>query len=206
MHKPTQAAPDTTTEENITPGKRRTTAQKTQAAFRLKEEIRKKLAESNPELYSEIHESKTETNLITTKDESFSTKGENKQMNYIRNILSIVAGLATYIILEYILVIIILLIASIPILSFIITGIVPINIFVAGTVPYICVPATLYVMSFISVYKNKNYPAIITFGILLLLLLNSLINNFSASNLVSSLIQGGFLIFGIATSSEFNRF
>ncbi|MBE7049337.1 MAG: hypothetical protein E7394_01020 [Ruminococcaceae bacterium] len=45
---------DTTTEENITPGKRRTTAQITQAAFEFKEEVRKKLEKNNYKAYEPI--------------------------------------------------------------------------------------------------------------------------------------------------------
>lgn len=126
-----------------------------------------------------------------------------------RNVLSILIGLITYFIMEKLIAIIFLFLLKIPILSFLMTGYVPVDIYLSATIASGATFATAYIVNLISDYKTINYSVIIVFSTLLIAYIVSLIYSISTfgfdfTKLTSNLILIGSLIFGCFMSMEKN--
>ena len=128
-------------------------------------------------------------------------------MKLFRNVLSVILGLITYYICEIILSYILILLLRIPILSFIMTSYVPVDIFFSATVSCSAVAITFYIVKTISLYDYINYSVIIVFSLLALIYIASLIYKisiagFDFSNLLPSAIYLGSFVFGCLMAKE----
>lgn len=131
-------------------------------------------------------------------------------LKLIRNALSIFVGLITYVITETLLTYAFLFLLKIPILSFLMTGYIPVDIFLNASVASGATFATFYVIKRISDYKNVNYSVIAVFGTLLIIYIVALIYKvytmgFDFSKLTSTLIFIGTFIFSCCMAGEDKR-
>ncbi len=122
-------------------------------------------------------------------------------LKVLRNVLSILIGLITYVIMEELLTIVFLFLMKIPVLSFLMTWHIPGDIFLSATVASGATFTTFYIVHLISTYKSINYSVVIVFSILLITYIVALIYNMSAigfnwAKLSSTLIFIGTFIFG----------
>lgn len=139
-------------------------------------------------------------NVSETKSKSLLLKGA-------RNVLSILLGLITYFIAETLLTIVFLFLLKIPVLSFLMTGYIPVDIFLSASVASGATFATVYIVRLISDYKSINYSTIIVFSMLLIIYIGVLIYSISTfgfdfTKLDSTLIFIGSLIFGCFMAME----
>ena len=128
-------------------------------------------------------------------------------MKVLRNILAVVVGLIAYILMEVITTYIFALLLKIPVLSFLMTGYIPVDIFLTTSVASSATFTTAYIIRLISSYKSVNYSAIIVFLILLSLYLVSFFNHiattgFTLLKLELVLITAGFMIVGCSSATE----
>ena len=128
-------------------------------------------------------------------------------MVYIRNVLSVIVGLITYFIAEILITYILLFLLQIPVLSSLMTGYIPVDIFLSASVAAASAFTTHYIVKAISRYNSINYSVIIVFSILLIVYVVSLIYKISAlgfdfTKLASALIYIGTFIFGCFMSAE----
>lgn len=126
-----------------------------------------------------------------------------------RNILSIIIGLITYVIMEALTAHIFLFLLKIPVLSFFMTGghIVSVDRFLIVSVASASVFATAYIVRLISSYKSTNYSIVIVFLILLIFYIVAfiseiLVTGFDFSKLISALIFIGSYIVGCSLANE----
>lgn len=140
-------------------------------------------------------------------NEETKNKRENVLINGTRNVLAILIGLIIYVLTETLTTYIFLLLLKIPILSFLMTGYIPADIFLSASVASSATFATAYIVRLISSYKAINYSAIIVFSTLLITYIVAFIYKvstigFSFVNLTSTLIFVGSYIVGYFTATE----
>lgn len=129
-------------------------------------------------------------------------------LKVLRNILSVLIGLITYVIMERLIAIVFLSLLKIPILSFLMTGYIPADIFLNASVAAGATFTTVYIVRLISSYKSTNYSVVIVFSILLTIYLVAFIYmiltiGFDFTKLTSSLIfLGSFLVGGFMANEE----
>lgn len=156
------------------------------------------------EVYNQLIEEFGAIPCETTKDKKWH---ENTSIKWLRNVLAILIGLITYLIMEKLTAIIFLFMLKIPVLSFLMTGYVPIDIFLSATVASGATFATVYIVKLISDYKTINYSVIIVFSTLLIAYIVVLIYSISTlgfdfTKLTSNLIFIGSLILGCFMATE----
>ena len=88
-------------------------------------------------------------------------------LKVLRNVLSIPIGLIAYAIMETLTASIFFLLLKIPVLSLLMTGFIPKDIFFSTMGVTTSSIVTFYVLKFVSDYKSTNYSAVIVFLILL---------------------------------------
>ena len=128
-------------------------------------------------------------------------------MKVLRNVLAVVVGLISYIFIEVIATYIFALLLKIPVLSFLMTGYIPVDIFLTVSVSSSAALTTAHIIRLISSYKSVNYSAIIVFLILLSLYLVSFFNHiattgFTLLKLELVLITAGFMVVGCFSATE----
>ena len=128
-------------------------------------------------------------------------------MKVLRNVLAVVVGLISYIFIEVIATYIFALLLKIPVLSFLMTSYIPIDIFLTVSVASSASLTTAHIIRLISSYKSVNYSAIIVFLILLSLYLVSFFNHitttgFTLLKLELVLITAGFMVVGCFSATE----
>ena len=124
-----------------------------------------------------------------------------------RNVLSILIGLVIYFIMEYLITILFLFLLKIPVLSFLMTGYIPSDIFLSASVATGAACATFYIVKLISTYRTTNYSVIVVFATLLIIYVGTLIYRlptigFDFVKLTSALIYIGTYLFGCFMSRE----
>lgn len=125
----------------------------------------------------------------------------------LRNVISILIGLITYFITETLLAYIFLFLLKIPVLSFLMTGVIPMDIFLSASVATGSALVTFYVVKLISNYDSTNYSVIIVFLLLLIFYIVSLVyevstTGFDFTNLSSTLIFIGTFVFSCFMAKE----
>lgn len=128
-------------------------------------------------------------------------------MKIVRNVLSIFAGIVGFLICEFLLTRVLNFLLRIPILSLLMTGYIPVDIFFSTTVAWATIIITFYIVKSISKYTSINYSVIIVFALLLITYIITLIYNISTNGfdfrkLVPTAIYIGFLIFGCSMAKE----
>lgn len=128
-------------------------------------------------------------------------------LKVLRNVVSILIGLIMYFIMERLLSLLFLFLLKIPVLSFLMTGYVPVDIFLNASVATSATFATVFVMRLVSSYKSVNYSVVIVFSILLLIYIVSLVYRistigFKGVNLTASLIYIVTFIIGCFMANE----
>ena len=121
-------------------------------------------------------------------------------LKVLRNVLSIPIGLITYFIMEALTASIFSLLIKIPVLSILMTGFIPADIFLNVMVVTTSTLATSFVVKLISDYKLVNFSIVIVFAILLIVYVITLIYRFpiigfSFDKLTTALIYIGTYIF-----------
>lgn len=129
-------------------------------------------------------------------------------MKALRNIFSIVLGIAVYAIVEYVATYVVGFALTIPVLSQVMTCfIIPKSLFLAATVSYIAIMPTMATIKALSDHKNVNYSGIIAFTLMFIITVFNFVNytydnGFVWMNLIATIIKCGFFCIGIATSAD----
>lgn len=97
-------------------------------------------------------------------------------MKIFRNVIAVLLGVPMHLVIDTIIVLILTVLTHIPILSFLLTGFIPVHHWLACSIPYFSIPLTHKFVKSISVYEDRNYSIVITFSIILLM---SIIGMFS---------------------------
>ena len=126
----------------------------------------------------------------------------------MRNAFAVVLGIAVYTIVEYIAILVLGFLLSVPVLSQLITCfVIPDSVFLAATVPYIAIFPTMLTIQACSDHKDVNYSGVIVFTILFIITIFNFTsftieNGFRLMQLFTSIIKCGFFVFGIVTSAN----
>ena len=125
----------------------------------------------------------------------------------LRNVLSILMGLIMYFIMEYLISILFLFLLKIPVLSLLMTGYIPSDVFLNASVATGAACATFYTVKLISDYRAINYSVIVVFATLLIIYIVTLVYRlptigFDFVKLTTALIYIGTYLFGCFMSRE----
>ena len=126
----------------------------------------------------------------------------------MRNAFAVVLGIAVYTIVEYVAILILGFLLTVPILSQLMTCfVIPDSVFLAATVPYIAIFPTMLTIQVCSKHKDVNYSGAIVFTILFIITIfnftnYTIENQFQWMQLFTSIIKCGFFVNGIVTSAN----
>ena len=128
-------------------------------------------------------------------------------MKTVRNISSVVIGIAVYIVLTVIFSIILSFLSKLPLLSFVFSGYVSLGRWIACTIPFFATIIAHKTVKCISIYDDVNYSIVITFSIIAGLSVCGAVirifeSGFSLYNLINDIIAVGFAIFGICACGK----
>jgi hypothetical protein len=129
-------------------------------------------------------------------------------MKLFRNTMSVLCGIVTYAITEYIAIFVLGFVLSIPVLSQIIRMfIIPSTIFIAATAPSIATQLAMIVTGAISKHEKENWSGIVAFALMnaitiVLFVMNTMYNGFEWINLFSAVVKCGFFVFAMIMFAE----